>query len=80
MVQRVLRVRETCAIIKEYIALLLRSNLFKSAVEGQTTGISVPHISPGQVGNVVIPLPPIAEQKRIVARLEEILPLCERLK
>ena len=80
VVQRVLRVRETCAIIKEYIALLLRSNLFKSAVEGQTTGISVPHISPGQVGNVVIPLPPIAEQKRIVARLEEILPLCERLK
>ena len=80
VVQRVLRVRETCAIIKEYIALLLRSNLFKSAVEGQTTGISVPHISPGQVGNVVIPLPPIAEQKRIVTRLEEILPLCERLK
>lgn len=80
LVQRVLRVRETCAITKEYIALLLRSNLFKNAVEGQTTGISVPHISPGQVGNVVIPLPPHAEQKRIVARLEEILPLCERLK
>ena len=30
--------------------------------------------------NLLIPLPPIAEQKRIVAKLEEILPLCERLK
>ena len=28
----------------------------------------------------LIPLPPVAEQNRIVAKLEEILPLCERLK
>lgn len=28
----------------------------------------------------LMPLPPIAEQNRIVAKLEEILPLCERLK
>ena len=70
LVQRVLRIRETCAIIKEYITLILRSGLFKNAVEGQTTGISVPHISPAQVGNVAIPLPPISEQKRIITQIE----------
>lgn len=30
--------------------------------------------------NYLLPLPPLAEQKRIVAKLEEILPMCERLK
>lgn len=30
--------------------------------------------------NYVFPLPPFAEQRRIVAKLEELLPLCEKLK
>lgn len=30
--------------------------------------------------NYLLPLPPVAEQKRIVAKLEEILPLCDQLR
>ena len=80
LVQRVLRLRETGLLTSAFIALLLRSSLLSNSIGDKTTGISVPHISPGQVGNLVIPLPPLAEQKRIVAKLEELLPLCERLK
>ena len=80
LVQRVLRIRETGGITNKYAAVILRSALFRNAVEGETTGISVPHISPTQVGNTAIPLPPLAEQKRIVKKLEQMLPLCERLK
>lgn len=80
LVQRVLRIREIGAVTNKYAALILRSALFMNAVAPQTTGISVPHISPAQVGNTAIPLPPLAEQKRIVEKLEQLLPLCERLK
>ena len=37
-------------------------------------------ISLSRFREYLIPLPPVAEQNRIVAKLEEILPLCERLK
>ena len=37
-------------------------------------------ISLSRFREYLIPLPPVAEQNRIVAKLEELLPLCERLK
>ena len=37
-------------------------------------------LKPETIKNVFVPLPPLAEQKRIVAKLEEILPLCDKLK
>ena len=70
LVQRVLRIREIGVLSCEYVALILRSSLLSAAVQGQTTGISVPHISPKQVGNIAVPVPPVEEQKRIVEKVK----------
>jgi len=37
-------------------------------------------LSANTVRALLFPLPPLAEQKRVVAKLEELLPLCEKLK
>ena len=49
-------------------------------LNAQKIGSAFPNINTDMLKNTLIPLPPLAEQKRIVAKLEEILPLCERLK
>ena len=43
-------------------------------------GTTMLHLTKEGMEQELIPLPPLAEQKRIVAKLEELLPLCERLK
>ena len=66
----------------KYVDHVLKSpltrNYFSKTASG--TSESMPKINQGIVSATLIPLPPLAEQKRIVAKLEEILPLCERLK
>jgi type I restriction enzyme S subunit len=42
-------------------------------------GIAFPSISRGQLENLVIPFPPLAEQRRIVAKVDELMALCDRL-
>ena len=70
LVQRVLRIRGIGVLSCEYVALILRSSLLSAVVQGQTTGISVPHISPKQVGSIAVPVPPVEEQKRIVEKVK----------
>ena len=48
-------------------------------IKGNGQGI-IPGIDRGSIQTLAFPLPPLVEQKRIVAKLEELLPLCEKMK
>ena len=54
--------------------------LYKNAGMINGKGIGIKGLSSGALHNLLVPLPPLAEQKRIVEKLEQLLPLCERLK
>ena len=62
-----------------YIKCFLDSPVFRCQLDGVKTE-TINQITQSNLKNQIIPLPPLAEQKRIVAKLEELLPLCERLK
>ena len=48
--------------------------MFTESISGMIGGVSV-----NKLKDMLIPLPPIEEQKRIVEKLDKILPLCEEL-
>lgn len=58
-----------------YFLMSRRDSFTKIAVGG-----AQPNISKEKIVNSIIPLPPLAEQKRIVAKVEELLALCDKLK
>ena len=55
--------------------------VLKQNARASSKGSAIKNIPPFEVlKNYLVPLPPLAEQKRIVEKLEQLLPLCERLK
>ena len=80
MGQRVMLIRPPRNIIPEYLKQYLMTPITVAILTSRQRGIGVKHINVADVCSLPVPLPPLAEQKRIVARLEEMLPMCERLK
>ena len=63
-----------------YLATALNSPHCYDQSQKLTHGTSNRDLGLTRMINISLPLPPLAEQKRIVAKLEDLLPLCERLK
>jgi type I restriction enzyme S subunit len=80
--QRVGRFRCYNGVDPAYLQTVLQAESIRNLIFEKETGTA----NQGNVGSedmkmyAYVPLPPLAEQKRIVAKVEEIFSLCERLK
>jgi type I restriction enzyme S subunit len=65
----------------KFMALALNSPLIKPIIESKMTGMadSQVNISQDNMKKFSIPLPPLPEQQRIVAKLDELMQLCDGL-
>ncbi|MFT3929290.1 MAG: restriction endonuclease subunit S [Spongiibacteraceae bacterium] len=57
----------------------IKTQFFKDQMVAQLVGIQ-PNFGSTHLSKIVLPLPPLAEQHRIVAKVDELMTLCEKLK
>lgn len=68
-------------LLRKYILWFVKADYFISnGVKSFTGTAGQQRIHKDYLKNCLLPLPPFAEQRRIVAKIEELLPLCDKLK
>jgi type I restriction enzyme S subunit len=67
------------SVLNTFVYHYLHSRNFIDYVEKQMKGVAYPAISDACFFNGLIPLPPFDEQKRIVAKIDQLMALCDKL-
>ena len=58
---------------------LILSPWFQNELQERATGMTATGIKAAKLKLIRIPLPPLAEQKRIVAKVDELMQMCDQL-
>ena len=74
-----IRTRYSNKLIAQYLKCFMESQLYWVQLQNGKTKGCQPNCNGQTLSKMIIPLPPVEEQQRIVERLEQLLPLCETL-
>ena len=72
-------IHENAHIVSSYLLHYLNSPVCVNEMLGSRVINAQPNISLTDTRNFLIPLPPLAEQHRIIAKVDELMALCDRL-
>lgn len=65
-----------CYMAEEFILFLLKYN--QLVLKNNKTGAAIPHLNKKLFSSILVPVPPLEEQKRIVDKIEELFNLIDR--
>ena len=73
-------VRTQCssAILPKYAKTFLESNFYWQQLRAGIVATAQPNFNGEKLSSMIMPLPPLSEQKRIVAKIEQLMPLVDK--
>ena len=74
-----IRFKPHSAVMPKYMNTALNSDPVRKRTKGMVHGVGRPRLNLGEIKSIVLPLPPLAEQTRIVAEVERRLSVVEEL-
>ncbi len=78
--QRMMLVRLVAGFIhRSFMLYSLRDPGLMDRVQDKPLGMTVQHLRVGGIETLLVPVPPLAEQHRIVAKVDELMALCDQI-
>ena len=77
--QHVTIIRPTSELLPRFLSMFLASPSVQRMIDEVQVGATRQALTKGMIEQFEIPLPPLAEQKRIVAKVDELMALCDQL-
>ena len=79
LVRSVALIRPSIISDSDYLEYAIRSPVLQSQIWASVKAAAQPCLYLNRIGSLLIPLPPLAEQHRIVAKVDELMALCDQL-
>ncbi|TNH80758.1 restriction endonuclease subunit S [Aeromonas sobria] len=67
-------------LLNRYLLLALRAPYFYEEIRSGMTGVAITRVTLKKLESAFVPVPPLVEQHRIVAKVDELMTLCDQLK
>ena len=67
-------------VYEEYLKLFMGSHCYWAQLTDAASGTGQPNVNGQSLSSLMVPLPPLAEQKRIVAKIEEVFAEIDKMK
>jgi Type I restriction modification DNA specificity domain/EcoEI R protein C-terminal len=64
---------------RDFLVLFIHSDIAQTPIQEAASGSAIKHISITHFARMPLVVPPLAEQRRIVAKVDELMALCDRL-